>query len=95
MTWTAQDQSNINYARRKTSSTRPPSAKSEVIEDTNTFSQTLIRELPEFRAYCGRAFTEYQEIRHPRGNLKLMTEATCQVDYAGNWQVDYASTWMR
>ena len=27
--------------------------------------------------------------------LNLMTVATCQVDYAENWQVDYASTWMR
>ena len=48
MTWTAQDQSTINYARRKTCSIRPPSAKSEVIEDINTFSQTLMRKLPEF-----------------------------------------------
>ena len=84
MTWTAQDQSNINYARRKMCRTRTPSAKSEVIEDINTLSQTLMRELPEFRAYCGRAFTQYQEMRHPRGKLKLMTEATCQVDYAEN-----------
>ena len=85
MTWTAQDELNINYARRKTCSTRPPSAKSEVIEGINIFSKTLMRELPEFRAHCGRAFTQYEEIRHPRGKLKLMTEATGQVDYAENW----------
>ena len=88
MTCTAQDQSNINYARRKTCSTRT----CEVIEDINTFSQTLMRDLSEFRAHCGRAFTQEEEIRHLTGKLKPMTEATCQVDYAENWQVDYAST---
>ena len=36
-----------------------------------------MRELPEFRGHCGRAFTQYEQIRHIRGNLKLMTEATC------------------
>ena len=95
MTWTAQDQSNINYARRKTCNIRPPSAKSEVIEDINTFSQTLMRELPEFRANCGSAFTLYEETKHPRGKLKLMTEATYQVDYAENWYLDCASTQIR
>ena len=83
MTWTAQDYSYINYERRKCS-TIPPSAKSEVIEDINTFSQTLMRELPEFWAHCGRAFTQYEEIRHLRRRLKPMTEATCQVNYAEN-----------
>ena len=57
MTWPAQDQSNIHYARK--------------------------------RAHCGKAFTQYEEIRHLRGKLKAMTEATCQVDYAENWEVDY------
>ena len=58
-----------------------------MIEDINTFSPTLMRELPEFRAHviCVRAFTQYEEIRHPGGKLKLMTEATCQVDYASTW----------
>ena len=55
----------------------------------------VMRELLEFRAHCGRAFPQYEEIRHLRGKLKPMVEATCQVDYAENWQVDYASTWMR
>ena len=70
------------------------SAKSEVLEDITIFSETLIRELPEFKAHCGRAFTLYEEIRHLRGKLKPTTEATCQVDYAENWQVDYASAGM-
>ena len=39
------------------------SAKSEVVEDIATFSQTLMREHPEFRAHCGRAFTQYEDIR--------------------------------
>ena len=47
-------------------------------EDINTFSQTLMREHPEFRAHYGRAFTQYEEIRHLRGKLKPMTEAICQ-----------------
>ena len=66
-----------------------------MIEDINTFSLTLMRELPEFRAHYDRAFTQYEEIRHLRGKLKPMTKATCQVDCAENWEVDYASTWMR
>ena len=36
----------------------------EVVEDIDTFSQTLMRQLPEFRAHCGRVFTQYEEIRH-------------------------------
>ena len=38
-----------------------------------------MRELPEFRGHCGRAFTQYEQIRHIRGKLMLMTEATCSV----------------
>ena len=34
--------------------------------------------IPEFRGHCGRAFTQYEQIRHIRGKLKLMTEATCR-----------------
>ena len=41
----------------------------EVVEDVDTFSQTLMRELPEFRAQCGRVFTQYEEIRYLRGKL--------------------------
>ena len=67
-------------------------AKSEVVEDIDTFSQTLMRELLEFRAHCDRAFPQYEEIRHLRGKFKPMMEATCQVDYARNRQVDCAST---
>jgi hypothetical protein len=61
-----------------------------VIEDINTFSLTLMRELPEFRAHYDRAFTQYEDIRHLRGKLKPMAEATGQVDYAertGWWTV--------
>ena len=42
-----------------------------------------MRELPEFRGQCGRAFTQYEQIRHIRGNLKLMTEATCSESLIG------------
>ena len=48
-----------------------------MIENISTFSQTLIRELPKFRAHCCRVFTQYDEIRHFRDKLKPMTEATC------------------
>ena len=61
----------------------------EVVEDVDTFSQTLMRELPEFRAHCGRVVTQYEEVRHLRCKLKPMTEATIQMDYAENWQVKY------
>ena len=61
----------------------------EVVEDVDTFSQTLMRELPEFRAHCGRVVTQYEEARHLRCKLKPMTEATIQMDYAENWQVKY------
>ena len=46
------------------------------MEDIDTFPQILTRELPEFRAYCGTAFTQYEEIKQLRGKLKPMTEAT-------------------
>jgi len=89
--FTSMSDENVRETLKDMDGTRPLSTKSEVTEDINTFSQTLMREHPEFRAHCGRAFTQYKEIRHLRGKLKPMTEAPCQVDYAENWQVDYAS----
>ena len=48
-----------------------------------------MRELPEFRAHCGRVVTQYEEVRCLRCKLKPMTEAIIQMDYAENWQVKY------
>ena len=65
----------------------------EVVEDVDTFSQTLMRELPEFRAHCGRVVTQYEEVRHLRCKLKPMTEATIQMDYVQ--RTGRSSTWRR
>ena len=54
-------------------------------QNVKWWTQTLMRAHPEFRAHCGRAFTQYEAIRHLRGKFKPVTEATCQVDYAGTW----------
>ena len=81
MTWTAQNQSNINCGLRQTCSAIQLSTKSEVVEDIDTLSQKPMRELTEFRAHCGRAFTQCEEIRHFNGTLKPMAEVTCQVGY--------------
>ena len=36
-----------------------------------------MRKLPEFRVHCGKAFTQYEQIKHIRGKLKFMMESTC------------------
>jgi len=35
----------------------------KVVEDIDTFSQTLMRQLPEFKAHCGKVFTQFKGTR--------------------------------